>query len=72
MCDDHAIYKNGVKEIAAQEGKAITFMAKFNELKGNSCHIHCSLGTTAGDNAFGQDRALFERFVAGQLACCAS
>ena len=43
-CDEHAIYKNGAKEIAAQEGYAITFMAKFNELEGNSCHIHCSLG----------------------------
>ena len=41
--DDHAIYKNGAKEIAAQEGYAITFMAKFNEPEGNSCHIHCSL-----------------------------
>jgi glutamine synthetase len=67
-CDEHAIYKNGVKEIAAQEGRAITFMAKFNELEGNSCHIHCSLGTDDGKNAFGDDRPLFERFVAGQLA----
>ena len=45
VCDDHAIYKNGVKEIAAQEEMAITFIAKFNELEGNSCHIHCSLAT---------------------------
>ena len=41
--DDHVIYKNGAKEIAAQEGMSITFMAKFNEREGNSCHIHCSL-----------------------------
>ena len=41
--DDHVIYKTGAKEIAAQEGKSITFLAKFNELEGNSCHIHCSL-----------------------------
>ena len=41
--DDHAIYKNGAKEIASQEEHAITFMAKFNEREGNSCHIHCSL-----------------------------
>ncbi len=26
-----------------QHGKAITFMAKFNEREGNSCHIHLSL-----------------------------
>ena len=42
--DDHAIYKNGAKEIAAQEGYAITYMAKFDEREGSSCHIHCSLG----------------------------
>ncbi len=41
--DEHAIYKNGAKEIAAQEGMAITFMAKFDEREGNSCHIHLSL-----------------------------
>ena len=41
--DDHTIYKNGAKEIAAQEGMAITYMAKFNEREGNSCHIHLSL-----------------------------
>jgi len=67
--DNHAIYKNGAKEIAAQEGHAITFMAKFNEREGSSCHIHCSLGREDGSNAFAADRALFEHFVAGQLAC---
>jgi len=67
--DDHAIYKNGAKEIAAQEGVAITFMAKFNEREGNSCHIHCSLARDDGANAFGEDQEMFERFVAGQLAC---
>ena len=35
--DEHAIYKNGVKEIAAQEDASITFMAKFNEREGSSC-----------------------------------
>ena len=67
--DDHAIYKNGAKEIASQEGHAITFMAKFNEREGNSCHIHCSLAGEDGGNAFAGDQALFEHFVAGQLAC---
>jgi len=42
-CDNHVIYKNGAKEIAAQEGMSITFMAKVNEREGNSCHIHFSL-----------------------------
>ncbi|HUB99471.1 MAG TPA: glutamine synthetase family protein [Solirubrobacterales bacterium] len=67
--DNHAIYKNGAKEIAAQEDHAITFMAKFNEREGNSCHIHCSLANADGSNAFAADQALFEHFVAGQLAC---
>src|SRR3954449_13352408 len=67
--DDHVIYKNGAKEIAAQEGRAITYMAKFNELEGNSCHIHCSLAHEGGGNVFADEDATFERFVAGQLAC---
>ena len=50
-------------------GQSITFMAKFNEREGNSCHIHCSLAREDGSNAFAADRALFERFIAGQLAC---
>jgi glutamine synthetase len=66
--DNHAIYKTGAKEIAAQEGRAITFIAKFNEREGNSCHIHCSLAREDGSNAFAADRELFERFVGGQIA----
>jgi glutamine synthetase len=66
--DEHVIYKNGAKEIAAQEGHSITFMAKWNEEEGNSCHIHCSLGNEDGGNAFGDDRQMFDSFVAGQLA----
>jgi glutamine synthetase len=66
--DNHAIYKGGAKEIAAQEGMALTFIAKFNEHEGNSCHIHCSLVGEDGANAFGSDQQLFDRFVAGQLA----
>ena len=41
--DHHVVYKNGAKEIAAQEGMALTFMAKPNAREGNSCHIHFSL-----------------------------
>jgi glutamine synthetase len=68
--DEHAIYKNGAKEIASQEGYSITFMAKFNEREGNSCHIHCSLADAgSGENAFAADRTMFDRFVAGQVAC---
>ena len=67
--DDHAIYKNGAKEIAAEEGMAISYMAKFDEREGSSCHIHFSLADGDGDNAFAADRPLFESFLAGQLAC---
>ncbi|MBF9129863.1 glutamine synthetase [Plantactinospora sp. S1510] len=49
--DNHVVYKNGAKEIAAQEGMAITFMAKPNEREGNSCHIHFSLRATDGSSA---------------------
>jgi glutamine synthetase len=66
--DNHAIYKTGAKEIAAQEGMAITYMAKLDEREGNSCHIHCSLAKEKGGNVFADDRATFEQFVAGQLA----
>jgi glutamine synthetase len=65
--DHHVIYKNGAKEIAAEEGMSITFMAKFNEREGNSCHIHFSLGDAEGP-LFARDPALFESFLAGQLA----
>ncbi|GAB3888820.1 hypothetical protein GCM10027612_30040 [Microbispora bryophytorum subsp. camponoti] len=47
-CDNHVFYKNGAKEIAAQEGRSITFMAKPNQREGNSCHIHISLRDAGG------------------------
>jgi glutamine synthetase len=49
--DNHVIYKNGAKEIAAQEGMSITFMAKPNQREGNSCHIHFSLRGEDGRSA---------------------
>ncbi len=68
--DDHVIYKNGAKEIAAQEDMAITFMAKFNEREGSSCHIHLSVAEQdGGANVFAADRPTFDHFLAGQLAC---
>jgi glutamine synthetase len=63
--DSHAIYKNGAKEIAAQEDMAISFIAKWDHNEGNSCHIHLSLS----GGVFGEDEALFHHFLAGQLAC---
>jgi glutamine synthetase len=66
--DEHAIYKNGAKEIAAEENMAITFMAKLDEREGNSCHIHFSLADADGP-LFARDEATFKSFLAGQLAC---
>src|SRR5919107_4235430 len=67
--DEHVIYKNGAKEIAAKEGMAIPYMAKFDEREGNSCHIHLSLRGQDGTPLFAEgDDGLLERFMAGQLA----
>jgi glutamine synthetase len=66
--DEHVIYKTGAKEIAAQEGMSITFMAKYDEREGNSCHIHLSLQDDGGANLFDTDERLFDAFLAGQIA----
>ncbi|MFD3547174.1 glutamine synthetase family protein [Streptomyces sp. NPDC058655] len=72
-CDQHAVYKTGAKEIAAQEGVSLTFMAKYDEREGNSCHIHLSLNDTDGRNAMAGDgpggmSPVMRHFLAGQLA----
>lgn len=73
-CDNHSIYKNGAKEIADSHGKSLTFMAKFNEREGNSCHIHLSVRGLDGtpvmadkDRPYGFSK-LMEHWIAGQLA----
>ncbi|MFB6552282.1 glutamine synthetase family protein [Streptomyces sp. NPDC056405] len=71
-CDQHAVYKTGAKEIAAQEGMSLTFMAKYNEREGNSCHIHLSLTDADGDSAMagegeGGMSEVMRHFLAGQL-----
>jgi glutamine synthetase len=69
--DNHSVYKTVAKEIAAAHGKALTFMAKFNEREGNSCHIHLSLRGTDGSTVFWEDgrrTRLYDQFVAGVLA----
>ncbi|HMC40411.1 MAG TPA: glutamine synthetase family protein [Acidimicrobiales bacterium] len=73
-CDNHTIYKTGAKEIAAQEGMSLTFMSKWDEKEGNSCHIHISVRDTAGAAVMAGDGAdgfspLMEHFLAGLLAC---
>ena len=74
-CDNHSIYKTGAKEIADQAGMALTFMAKYDEREGNSCHIHISLrGRRRRHDVFPGDgphgfSPLFAHFLAGQQAC---
>lgn len=76
MADRHAVYKNGVKEIAHRQGKSVTFMAKWDyALAGSSCHLHSSLWNKATGEALFQDAsaphgmsALFRQYLAGQLA----
>jgi glutamine synthetase len=74
-CDQHVIYKNGAKEIAAQEGYALTFMAKWDAREGNSCHVHCSLRGLDGSMVLADHddheqglSATGRSYVAGQLA----
>ncbi|MHA1524567.1 MAG: glutamine synthetase family protein [Alphaproteobacteria bacterium] len=75
MADRHVILKNGVKEIALLQEKAVTFMAKWQyDLAGSSCHIHTSLWDKAGvkplfldpDGEHGMSE-LMRQFTAGQL-----
>ena len=73
-CDNHSIYKSGAKMIADEFGKSITFMAKYDQREGNSCHIHMSLRGTDGSLVFADDSDpmgmsdTFKSFLAGQLA----
>jgi glutamine synthetase len=79
MADMHVVFKQGVKEIATQHGKCVTFMAKpWAHEVGSSCHIHVSLWHQ-GRNLFweprgsGSSRAggtgskLFRQFLGGLL-----
>ena len=71
--DEHCLYKLGAKEIAAQEGCSLTFMAKFDEREGNSCHVHLSLRDASGAPVLAGDRPhgfseVFEHFLAGLVA----
>ena len=75
-CDNHSVYKNGAKEIAALEGKSLSFMAKYDEREGNSCHVHFSVWDAGGTPLMAGDgegdrggfSPLMEHALAGQLA----
>jgi glutamine synthetase len=76
MADRNAIYKNGAKEIAHLNGRAITFMAKYDIAKvGSSCHIHSSVWNTDASNSlmYDHDAAnhmsdLFRWYLGGLMA----
>jgi glutamine synthetase len=77
MADRHTIYKHAAKEIAWQHGKAVTFMAKWDErYAGSSCHIHASLWSPDGKPLFAGDDHLgpiqcsqtFRWFLGGWMA----
>jgi glutamine synthetase len=81
--DRHLVFKNGIKEIAAQEGRAATFMAKWTMADvGSSCHVHVSLldassgsagaaesgSAVMGDPSHASGLSVVgRRFLAGQL-----
>jgi glutamine synthetase len=73
-CDNHVIYKNGAKEMAAAAGYALTFMAKPNEKEGNSSHIHCSFRGLNDELVMTDDKDaegmsdVGRYFIAGQIA----
>jgi glutamine synthetase len=71
--DEHSLFKLGAKEIAAQEGVSLTFMAKYDQREGNSCHIHLSLRDKDNEPVFAGDgehgfSEVFDQFLAGLLA----
>jgi glutamine synthetase len=48
---------------------SISFMAKYDEREGNSCHIHLSVRDGDDKPVFADEPKVFESFLAGQLAC---
>ncbi|HEY2830454.1 MAG TPA: glutamine synthetase family protein, partial [Thermoanaerobaculia bacterium] len=70
MADRHHLYKHAAKEIAWQHGKAITFMAKWDErYAGSSCHIHMSLWDKSGKKSlFAGETETFRHFLGGWMA----
>jgi len=76
MADSHAIIKNACKEIAWSRGRAVTFLAKWNDhAAGSSSHIHQSLWSADGktplfydpEAQYGMSR-IMEHYLAGLLA----
>lgn len=52
MADRHVVMKHAMKELAEQQGVAVTFMAKpHTDQSGSSCHMHLSLWSNDGENS---------------------
>lgn len=75
MADRHSIVKNGCKEIAWKAGRAVSFMAKWDDsAAGNSSHVHQSLWTLDGKPLFFDPAGehgmspLMRHYMAGLLA----
>jgi glutamine synthetase len=80
MADMHVVFKQGMKEMAAQHGQCVTFMPKpWAAEVGSSCHIHVSLWR-GGKNLFWDAKArrgtaVFRQFLGGLMKyspelCC--
>jgi glutamine synthetase len=70
--DNHAVYKTIAKDLAHQQGKSLTFMAKPNARDGSSCHVHMSLRGLNGELVFWDEQKhrrtpLYDHFIAGVL-----
>jgi glutamine synthetase len=71
--DQAVFFRTGVKQVAAQEGMSVSFLPKFDEHEGSSCHFHVSLRGDDGRSAFTGDgrygeSALLRYALAGQVA----
>jgi glutamine synthetase len=72
VADRHSVFKHGLKDIAHQNGKCVTFMPKVDAAEvGSSCHIHQSIWREGRplfwDAKKGGPTALFRRFLGGLL-----
>ncbi|WP_250289939.1 glutamine synthetase family protein [Frankia sp. CiP1_Cm_nod1] len=65
-CDNHVLYKTTAKNLAAHAGQAVTFMAKYDQGEGNSCHVHLSLRGRDGTAVFAAEPLEAGRAAADQ------
>jgi glutamine synthetase len=67
--DNTIIVRNAIKEIARKNNLHATFMARpWDTESGSGYHLHQSLWTKNGKNAFAEDRNVLEQYAAGLLA----